>query len=446
VPHPSLLDTFRKTPSFRELMRSLPARASAVAVEGLVGSTPAVMTAALHREAPERLWAVVTATPEAAEHLVADIESLLGEGSALLYPQRESLPYESTESHVEIGGLRVEVLEALLTRRASVLVTTQRAIQERSPAGDRLDDLQIELSAGSEARPAELIRRLEAMGFERVSTVEEVGHFAARGGILDVFGFGTPEPARIEFWGDRIESIRRFDVLTQLSTGEIERLRILPVDVRFAPPATVAPASATALTGARRSVLSYLPPDAVLIRVDAGPGEGEWDRTWTEVRRLYDAERLTGSDPEPPEQVFAPPSEVIAEIATFPQIFAVPGGSPIEPRIVFDIATPEPIDRDMPRLGEILRDAGRRGERTLILCDNDGQLDRLQELLADLKVDQGVSLTTGSLTGGFILREANPVLRVLTDHEIFRRTRRLRRRRQFRGGAAIESFAASKRW
>src|SRR5690606_6862505 len=81
---------------------------------------------------------------------------------------------------------------------------------------------------------------------------------------------------------------------------------------------------------------------------------------------------------------------------------------------------------------------------TLILCDNEGQLERLQELLGELKVSQRVTLAVSSLTGGFLVADARPPLRVLTDHEIFRRTRRLRRRRQFRGGAAIESFAALK--
>src|SRR5690606_19309028 len=108
--------------------------------------------------------------------------------AALVYPQRESLPYESADPHVEIGGLRVEALEALLTGRVSILVTTERAVQERSPAVARLDEFQIELKVGTEVRPRDIAERLELMGFERVSTVEEVGQFAARGGILDVFG------------------------------------------------------------------------------------------------------------------------------------------------------------------------------------------------------------------------------------------------------------------
>jgi transcription-repair coupling factor (superfamily II helicase) len=441
VPHPSLLDAFQKTPSFSVLARALPGVATSVVVDGLAGSAPSLLAAALRRHSPERLWVVVTAGPDAAEHAVADLESLLGENSALLYPQRESLPYEAVDPHVEIGGLRVEALEALLTGKASILVTTQRAIQERSPAMDRLDELQIELRVENEMRPAEIAGRLEAMGFERVATVEEVGQFATRGGILDIFGFGTPEPARVEFWGDRIESIRRFDVLTQLSTGTLDVLRVLPVDVRFVPPG----ATDLSAGGPARSILSYLPPETVLIRMDAAATEADLDRTWAEVVRLYEAERVAGNEPVPPEELFAPPAEAAAEIARFPQIFIGEIGAPRSAaKLIFHVSDPEPIDRDMPQLGALLRDGGKRGERTLILCDNDGQLERLQELLGDLQVETGVTLTTGSLTGGFVLREATPLFRVLTDHEIFRRRRRLRRRRQFRGGAALESFAALK--
>jgi transcription-repair coupling factor (superfamily II helicase) len=414
----------------------------AVVAEGLTGSTPALLTAALRRERSERIFVVIAPNPDSAEHVVADIESLLGEDTALLYPQRESLPYESTEPHVEIGGLRVEALQALLTGKASILVTTHRAIQERSPAVERLDELQIVLRSGTETRPVEIVERLESMGFQRVQTVEEVGQFASRGGILDVFGFGTPEPARVEFWGDRIESIRRFEVLTQLSVGTLEEVRILPVDVRFAPPAD---GPEEARDGPRRSLLSYLPPHAILVRLDAETARADRERTWHEVNRLFAAERQAGRLSEPPEQLFAPPAEVAAEVGRFPQIIVGGTGAPDSTAaITFRVQPPEPIDRDMLRLGELLREAAHRGERTIILCDNDGQLERLQDLLADLRVESGVTLTTGSLTGGFVLAEAAPLLRVLTDHEIFRRTRRLRRRRQFRGGAAIESFAALK--
>ena len=443
MPHPSVLSAFASTPGFAALLRELPGPGDLLYAEGLIGSTPAVLMGGLQRARPERIWVAVASNPDAAEHLVTDLDSLLGEGSALLYPQRESLPYETDEPHVEIGGLRVEALEALLTGRASILVTTQRAIQERSPGVERLDELQLLLRRGDEVRPGDLVERLEAMGFERVPTVEEVGQFALRGGILDVFGFGTPDPARVEFWGDEIESIRRFDVLTQRSVDELEEVRILPVDVRFAPPPAAGASAQSA--GDRRSLLSYLPPEAVLLRMDGADAASGWERTWVELHRLHEAERKAGGTPEPPEQLFAPPTSIAAEVARFPQV-VVDGGESVDAtdgeRVVFEIARPEAIERNMALLGEVLRDAGARGERSLILCDNEGQLERLQELLDELKVTRGIELATGSVRGGFILSSASPALRVLTDHEIFRRTRRIRRRRQFRGGVALESFAA----
>ncbi|HEX8363286.1 MAG TPA: transcription-repair coupling factor, partial [Longimicrobium sp.] len=120
------------------------------------------------------------------------------------------------------------------------------------------------------------------------------------------------------------------------------------------------------------------------------------------------------------------------------------GDLPIQHVVRFRALPPEAIDRDMGRLGDVLRGAAARGEQTLILCDNQGQLERLQELLDELRIARQVELGIGSIAGGFVLADSEPPLRLLTDHEIFRRSRRVRRRRRFRGGAALESIAALK--
>jgi transcription-repair coupling factor (superfamily II helicase) len=439
VPHSLLIEAFRSVPEFQSLAGSLPRAGASVLLRGLAGSSPQLLVAALHRARAERLWVLVAPSPDAAEHAAADLEALLGEGAVSLYPQRESLPYESAETHVEIGGLRVEALEAVLAGRAAILVTTARAMQELSPAVEGLDELQLDLGVGMQVRPADLAARLDQMGFQRTSTVEEVGQYALRGGILDVFGFGSPEPARVEFWGDEVESIRHFDVLTQLSVGTLEQVRLLPVDVRFAP------GSGTASGDARRSLLDYLPPEALLVHLDAPAAAAEWERTWSEVRRLHAGELQGGGRPEAPERLFLPPERIAEQDARFPRLFLDRAAHTADAtRVSFSVLPPEPVERDMQRLGEVLRTGAAQGERSLILCDNEGQLERLQELLGELGVTQGATLAIGSLTGGFILTDADPPLRVLTDHEIFRRTRRLRRRRRFRGGATLESFAALK--
>jgi len=82
-----------------------------------------------------------------------------------------------------------------------------------------------------------------------------------------------------------------------------------------------------------------------------------------------------------------------------------------------------------------------RGQETVILCDNDGQVQRLEEILEERGLPPGTRIGIGTLAGGFLLNCSEPPLRILTDHEIFRRSRRLRRTRQFRGAAALESLA-----
>jgi transcription-repair coupling factor (superfamily II helicase) len=458
VPHPLLIESFQTVPAFRALASSLPRVGERALASGLAGSSVMVMLAALHRVKPERIWLLVAGGPEDAEQATSDLEALLGEADVFLYPQRESLPYEEGEPHLEIGGARVEALEALLSGRARVMVTTARAMQELSPAVDGLRDLRLEIRAGDTLKLPELSARLEDMGFERVATVEEVGQFALRGGIVDVFGFGTPEPARIELLGDEVDSIRFFDILTQLSVRAVDHLQLLPVDLKSvdgmgdgksasteSPVSTEALVSAPSADGERRSLLDYVPEDTVVVHLHGTGTRQELERTWAEVVRLHDSESKRGTRPEAPERLFFPPPLAERRLDAFPQLYIDDAGNaPLQSVARFRALPPEPIDRDMGRLGEVLKAGAARGERTLILCDNQGQLERLQELLDDLKVARTVELGIGSIGGGFVLADAEPATRVLTDHEIFRRSRRIRRRRRFRGGAALESVAALK--
>ena len=459
MPHPLLIESFQTVPAFRALAASLPRIGERALASGLAGSSVMVMLAALHRVRPERIWLLVAGGPEDAEQAASDLESLLGEADVFLYPQRESLPYEEGEPHLEIGGARVEALEALLSGRARLMVTTARAMQELSPAVDGLRDLRLEIKAGDTLKLPELSGRLEDMGFERVATVEEVGQFALRGGIVDVFGFGTPEPARIELLGDEVDSIRFFDILTQLSVRAVDSLQLLPVDLKsadgmgdgrsasIASPTSAerAESAAPSTDGDRRSLLDYMPEDTVVVHLHGTGTRQELERTWAEVVRLHESESKRGTRPEDPERLFFPPAVAERRLGAFPQLYIDESGNEALQSVSrFRALPPEPIDRDMGRLGEVLRAGAARGERTLILCDNQGQLERLQELLDDLKVARTVELGIGSIGGGFVLADAEPATRVLTDHEIFRRSRRIRRRRRFRGGAALESVAALK--
>jgi len=426
-PNP-ILDAFLSSGTVSTLLRDPPGPGETCALGGAVGSSGVGALAALHQGLENRVLIALAPSPKEAASIEADLESLLGEGLSFLYPQRESLPYETDEPHLEVGGLRIEALEALFSGRTRLLVTTTRAVQERGPVPSSLAELRLTLSIGEERGFVTLIEDLKARGFEEVPLVEEVGQFAVRGGIVDVFSFGSPEPFRVEFWGDGITSIRTFDILDQKSVRKLDTTHILPVDFR----------GEETGSSVNRSLLELLPSDALFFHWDSEDWGRELERTWAHAQDIRHELLTSGQKPEPVERLFLPPEEAKEALEAFPRVWVQEGRTG-----GLDLETEKPpaIDRDMDLLKAFLVEGAARGHETVILCDNDGQVQRLEEILGEKRVPPGTRLGTGALAGGFILNCPTSPLRVLTDHEIFRRSRRIRRGRQFRGAAALESLA-----
>jgi transcription-repair coupling factor (superfamily II helicase) len=211
---PFLLDRFDELPATRALVEQLPAPGTRLAIGGLPGSSPAVLVAALARRLPQRVMVVLAPTPADAERWLADAQTLLGPIAAL-YPQREGLGAE--EPHLEIAGERIETVEALLSGAVRVLMTTARASAERTGVPAALRSKRLDLDVGRVRDEdggnslSDVVRRLGEMGYVRVPTVTEVGQFAVHGGIIDAYGFGMAAPARLEWAGDEIVSLRSFD-------------------------------------------------------------------------------------------------------------------------------------------------------------------------------------------------------------------------------------------
>src|SRR5213083_1211153 len=256
MPLDFLLERFHDLPATRSLIERLPSPGKRIGVGGLPGSSPAVLVATLARALPQRVFTVVAPTPADGERWLADLQTLLGPDTTALYPQRESLGAE--EPHYELAGERIETLEALLRGTVHVLITTARAIAERTAVPAALEQTRLVIEVGTaESSLTETTQRLAAMGYARVPTVTEVAQYSVRGGILDVYGFGMAAPARIEWWGDEIASLRRFDLDSQRSAEQIERVTILPVRTE---------SSGKGEGGTvRSSLLDLLPSDALLV-------------------------------------------------------------------------------------------------------------------------------------------------------------------------------------
>jgi transcription-repair coupling factor (superfamily II helicase) len=418
------------TPPFQTLIRELPGPGTRRTVGGVSGSARTALAAALHQTLPTRILVVVAQDPEEAIRAQVDLESLLGADASRLYPQQESRFFEREED-VRIGGLRIEALEALLGGHGRLFITTPRALQERASIPDRLARLRLELFQGDEIGFTLLMDELEVLGYERVPLVEQVGQFAVRGGLLDVFSLGLPDPVRIEFWGDEISSIRTFEVSDQRSRSSLDRVHLLPASLRSG----VEEDGGTIV----RSLLEVLPGDALFVGLEGSAWEEDFRRIWAEASRVREERVGEGSDPPAMDRILVPPVDGAEILGRHPVLRLLRGeGDGLQ----LGSEPPPAFDRDMKRLAAFLREQSSRGARTVILCDNDGQVERLEEILAaDGGVPPRVQVGVGTVEEGFLLPDSVPPLNVLTDHEIFRRSRRVRSGRRFRGAVALESLA-----
>ena len=152
------------------------------------------------------------------------------EVEALLFPSWDCQPYDRVSPNPAISSQRMTVLARLARSRGAlerprVLVVTVNALTQRAPPLKFVADAAFSAAPGNNVRLEELARWLADSGYMRVSSVHDVGDFAARGGILDLYPPGAAAPIRLDFFGDTLESIRAFDPETQLSVGPVARAR-----------------------------------------------------------------------------------------------------------------------------------------------------------------------------------------------------------------------------
>ena len=434
---PRLLDELESLPAFARLLQTLPAPRERRMVGGLAGSSDAVLLAALVRRlGTRRFFVVVAETLPDAERWLADLETLIGEGEVALYPPREG--FGEVEPHLEVAGERVETLERVARGEVRTVVTTARALMERTRLPGAVRSARLELRPQGTVRLDELIAHLERVGFERVPLVDDVAQFSVRGGIVDIYSFGMAHPVRMELWGDEITSLRHFDVLTQRSTREAELAVVLPVEGRGADEDE---------STTRGAIADLFPPDTLVMVPAHAHLEAEMRRTWEEAQHHIDLARRRGEDAPPREELFQLPGDALdraAELGTLAILPPAPEAGPAD--VSFGISSPESIDRDIKRLRRVVSD----GIPTIILCDNTGQAERLEELLSEgWEGATPAALTVGVLDGGFVIlppasHVARSGLRVLTDHEIFRRERRIRRHRRYSSATPLETITALK--
>ncbi|MGA9419184.1 MAG: hypothetical protein WBV40_08535, partial [Candidatus Cybelea sp.] len=231
-------------------LRALPGRKPGVCAlhETIAAARPALLAALQHALGGTLL--VILPTPDAAERSYADLLYYLGEHServALLRSRDEALG--AIESPSERSA-RITLLADLADEKARLILAPIAAVRQRFMARKDFEDNRLVLRSGDEPGWEQLIERLFRLGYTRCDVVSAVGEYAVRGGIVDLFAATSETPVRIEFFGDRIESMRSFAIESQRSNEPVNAV-------------AVAPWSDPCEGGA--TLLDYLPPRAAIV-------------------------------------------------------------------------------------------------------------------------------------------------------------------------------------
>jgi transcription-repair coupling factor (superfamily II helicase) len=399
-----------------------------VFLEGLVGSAAPMVLGSLPplpSDGRGRQFLVVLQDAEEAGYFYHDLHQMLGDKQVLFFPSsyRRAVKYAQRDAANEI--LRTEVLAHLTANQTplpsggvgggSYIVTYPEAIAEMVVDKRVLSERTLTLTTDQTISVADIVTTLTDFGFHEVDYVYEPGQFALRGSILDVYSYSSEYPFRIDFFGDDIDSIRTFEVETQLSRDRRDSIEIVPE-----------------LTGAstqKVSLLTFLPDDAVLVAKDYLYVRDAIDRTYQEgfsqqaIReRMEEATEVEQAEIEQQlrsESQLTTGSQFINDSARFRRVeFGHRPSSQPNATITFHI-TPQPLfHKNFELLMPALEDYVLKGYKLYILADSTKQIERLKDILAE-KSDLTFEGVDKTLHEGYADDDAK--LCLFTDHQIFDR-------------------------
>jgi transcription-repair coupling factor (superfamily II helicase) len=371
------------------------------------------------------------------------------ERAVLPLPSLQVDPYRGMTPHFKVAAARANALYSAATGNARLIVASSAAVLPRVSPAERLLRAGIEIRIGSEIEPQALADLLVDAGFTREDPVDEHGSFTIRGGIVDVFPAADSEPVRIEFVGDMVESLRRYDPSSQRSTGPTDQVVIVPVRERFDDNRDDTGEDAETVADQRGgdegiSLLHFL-GSTQAVRVIVSEYEQVRD-TAAAVRSqletsFSDATGRGVVTALPPDRKFVALDDIGPRLESAPRfeelmVDDATGGGAIRhirclPAIEFHGRVPDWIVE--------IRQARERGETVLFVADSPGRAERALEILkeyeivampAELAEDAhaaAVLVTVGTLSRGFRLADAG--LQLYAETDVFDEERRAPERR-----------------
>ena len=399
-----LSDLFMSSQRRAAVRKALEGESPVTSVYNLAGSSSAMMLGALsYGKTPT---VVIGDSLDDAGYIYHDLSRILGEEHVLMFPSgyKRDIKYGQIDPPSQI--LRTEALNLWHSDRAPLyIVTYPEALAEKVAHREIIERHTLYLRKGTETDMTATIEWLRENGLRETDYVYEPGQFAARGSILDIFGYSHELPFRIDFFGDEIDSIRTFNIETQLSEKRLEEVAIT---------------SGVASQSSGESLLEYVDPQTLFVVRDAS-------YTVERIKAIASEEishsaLMSGeSDTDAMRQVVD--ADVFAKrFATFRQLrftaAALPdpeAGSAVD----FKCSPQAIYHKNFELIGESFTKFISDGYRIYILSDSEKQIERLKTIFADRGDDIDFIPVTSTIHEGFT--DHSLKICVFTDHQIFDR-------------------------
>lgn len=403
-----LCDIFNNKARIAAVKKLLTAKRNrVVSVDGLAGSSAAMLFARLPRlEAP---YLIIANDLDEAGYIYNDLCQINGEDSTLIFPSgyKRDIKYGQIDAPSEI--LRTEVLNQWYGNpNLQCVVTYPEALAEKVAAKEVIDHTTITLTVGSEVDLIATGAQLREFGFQMVDYVYEPGQFSIRGSILDVFSYSNELPYRIDFFGDEIDSIRTFNVETQLSDQRLNSISILNNNADAANSGT--------------SLLGFIQKEAWLICRSAD---------WLTSRVKAVTEETLSSSAMIAEECDSHAMEKIVDYVDFIADFSdfrrlewhtAENTDPCDTRLTFSF-TPQGIyHKNFDLISSSFKDFIAKGYKLYILSDSEKQTARLRVIFDDRHDEIPFTPVKSTIHEGFVDDELK--MCVFTDHQIFDRFHR----------------------
>ncbi|MEC4003369.1 transcription-repair coupling factor [Flavobacterium sp. SUN052] len=409
----TITSTYQKSAKVQLLANALEQRDTKINAKGLLGSALSFVIQAAF-EKSELPFLLLFSDKEEAAYYLNDLEQLINGEDVLFYPGSYRRPYQIEDTDNANILLRAEVLNRINSRKKpAIIVSYAEAIFEKVVTKKELEKNTLKISVNDKIAIDFINEVLFEYNFKRVDFVTEPGEFSVRGGIVDVFSFSNDNPYRIEFFGNEVDSIRSFDVETQLSIEKLKKISIIPnVENKF-------------FEENRESFLDYINEKTVLFIQNTDLLGQQLDKLFDKASEAFSKLEATVKHVSP-ENLFVNQNQFLKKAIYFSAIEL--SNAPtfaIDKTIEFHIQPQPSFNKQFDLLLNNLNENHFNGIKNYLFCSNENQASRFKDIFEDIDEDNSETISKKYKTVvlplylGFIDEENQ--IAYYTDHQIFER-------------------------